>query len=193
MKKSLRNLIIGAIVTAGVFAASSAALAASMQYVQTDMNFRQGPSITAATIGSVPAGAQVEVLDLKDGWNLIRYNGVTGYIHGGNLADTFIVKPLPPKQATAAQTSNSTRDYFDNNWTQTARNMEDNTFTWKTVKVDSGYLALRSVPTYDTSNEIGQLYNGDTVRIDGEISGSYITVYSPKYNTTGWVNAGFLK
>ena len=37
MKKSIRNLMIGAVMAAGVFAASSAALAAT-QYVQNDID-----------------------------------------------------------------------------------------------------------------------------------------------------------
>ena len=182
MKKSLRNMIIGAVMTAGVFAASASALAAT-QYVTNDMNFRSGASSTATLIGSVPAGAQVEVLDLQNGWNLIRYNGVTGYIHGGNLADTYVAAPK----------YNSTQSYFDNNWTGTAQNMNAySRGTWKTVYVSSGYLALRDAPFYNSSTEIGQLYTGDVVQIEGEASGSYIYVYSPKYGTSGWVNAGFL-
>ena len=54
MKKSIRNLMIGAAMTIGVFGASTAALAAT-QYVQNDMNFRNGPAVTAQAIGSVPA------------------------------------------------------------------------------------------------------------------------------------------
>ena len=72
MKKTLRNLVIGAVVTAGIFATSTAALAAGTQFVQNDMNFRNGPSTAATIIGSVPAGAQVEVIDLQNGWNLVR-------------------------------------------------------------------------------------------------------------------------
>ena len=64
---------------------------------------------------------------------------------------------------------------------------------WKTVYVDSNYLALRKTATYDSSNEIGQLYTGDTVQITGICSNSYVSVYSPKYNAYGWVNAGFLR
>ena len=90
MKKTLRNLVIGAVVTAGIFATSTAALAAGTQFVQNDMNFRNGPSTAATIIGSVPAGAQVEVIDLQNGWNLVRYNGRTGYIHGGNLGDSYV-------------------------------------------------------------------------------------------------------
>ena len=182
MKKSLRNMIIGAVMTAGIFAASASAFAAT-QYVTNDMNFRSGASSSATLIGSVPAGAQVEVLDLQNGWNLIRYNGMTGYIHGGNLADSYVAAPK----------YNSTQSYFDNNWTGTAQNMNNNSRgTWKTVYVSSGYLALRDAPFYNSSTEIGQLNTGDVVQIEGEASGSYIYVYSPKYGTSGWVNAGFL-
>ena len=93
MKKSIRNLMIGAVMAAGVFAASSAALAAT-QYVQTDMNFRNGASSTATQIGSVPAGAQVDYLNSVNGWDLVTYNGVTGYIHGG-CSPVGMKKPFP--------------------------------------------------------------------------------------------------
>ena len=183
MKKTIRNLVIGAAMTIGVFAASTAAMAAT-QYVQNDMNFRNGASTTATCIGSVPAGAQVEVLESVNGWDRISYNGMVGFIHGGNVTASYIA-PAPVQTSTKA--------YFDNNWTQTASNM--NTFSrgaWKTVYVSSGYLALREAPFYDSATEIGQLNTGDTVQIEGECSGSYIYVYSPKYGTSGWVNAGFL-
>ncbi|MBQ4177819.1 MAG: SH3 domain-containing protein [Lachnospiraceae bacterium] len=213
MKKSLRNLVIGAVVSASIFAISTTALAAGSQYVQTDMNFRNGPSTVSTIIGSVPAGAQVEVLDLQNGWNLIRYNGRTGYIHGGNLGDSYVVRKAAPaaaqnnqavkpaaqtnqaaaqnKQAAQAQ-ANATRQYFDNNWSGTAQNMQ-NSQAVKIVSVASGYLALRTIPSYDAANEIGQLYNGDTVQVIGAASGSYVQVFSPKYGAYGWVNAGFLR
>ena len=105
MKKTLRNLVIGAVVTAGIFATSTAALAAGTQFVQNDMNFRNGPSTAATIIGSVPAGAQVEVIDLQNGWNLVRYNGRTGYIHGGNLGDSYVVKKAPAANTQTSQTA----------------------------------------------------------------------------------------
>ena len=183
MKKSIRNLMIGAVMAAGVFAASSAALAAT-QYVQTDMNFRSGASSSATQIGSVPAGAQVDYLNSVNGWDLVTYNGVTGYIHGGNLANSYTAKPA----------YSTTQAYFDNNWSGTAANMNTQTGAWKTVKVDSGYLALRRDVTFDQSNEIGQLNTGDQVEIQGSgNAGSYVFVYSPKYGCCGWVNAGFLR
>ena len=127
------------------------------------MNFRSGASKTSASIGSVPAGAEVDVLGSVNDWDLVRYNGKTGYIHGGNLANT---KPQVQKQAAApAQNTNTyktTQNYFDNNWTGTAVNMNSQTGAWKTVKVNDGYLALRRDTAYDQSNVIGRLYTGDT-------------------------------
>jgi uncharacterized protein YgiM (DUF1202 family) len=202
MKKTLRNLVIGAVVTAGIFATSTAALAAGTQFVQNDMNFRNGPSTAATIIGSVPAGAQVEVIDLQNGWNLVRYNGRTGYIHGGNLGDSYVVKKAPAantqnsQAAKPAATQNTqaqaTKQYFDNNFAGSAQQMQ-NSQAIKTVSVASGYLALRNAPSYDASNEFGKLYSGDTVQVVGAASGSYVQVYSAKYGAYGWVNAGFLK
>ena len=202
MKKTLRNLVIGAVVTAGIFATSTAALAAGTQFVQNDMNFRNGPSTAATIIGSVPAGAQVEVIDLQNGWNLVRYNGRTGYIHGGNLGDSYVVKKAPAantqnsQAAKPAATQNTqaqaTKQYFDNNFAGSAQQMQ-NSQAIKTVSVASGYLALRNAPSYDASNEFGKLYSGDTVQVVGAAIGSYVQVYSAKYGAYGWVNAGFLK
>ena len=202
MKKTLRNLVIGAVVTAGIFATSTAALAAGTQFVQNDMNFRNGPSTAATIIGSVPAGAQVEVIDLQNGWNLVRYNGRTGYIHGGNLGDSYVVKKAPAantqnsQAAKPAATQNTqaqaTKQYFDNNFAGSAQQMQ-NSQAIKTVSVASGYLALRNAPSYDASNEFGKLYSGDTVQVVGAASGSYVQVYSAKYGAYGWVNAGFLR
>lgn len=64
----------------------------------------------------------------------------------------------------------------------------------------SGYLAMRTSPTYDYKNEIrgSELYNGDVVYIAGDyVSGydgkTYVWVYSPKTGTYGYVNAGYLR
>ena len=208
MKKSLRNLMIGAVMTAGIFAASASALAAT-QFVQEDMNFRNGASITSTVIGSVPGGAEVEVLGQVNGWDLIRYNGRVGNIHGGNMADTYVVKqdtsktsapaasqnytPAPQNQSsTYTGTQNTAQNYYDTTWSQTARNMDAyENGAWKKVYVSSGYLALRTDPSY-SNNEIGQLYTGDEVMLIGGAEGSYVRAYSPKYGTHGWVNAGFL-
>ena len=63
----------------------------------------------------------------------------------------------------------------------------------------TGWLAMRTAPTYDYSNEIrgSELYNGDEVILMGApVAGSdgrtYIYVQSVKNGTQGYVNASFL-
>ena len=60
------------------------------------------------------------------------------------------------------------------------------------VYVQSGYLALRTEPAYKYENEIGQLYNGDEVSVIDKSYGTYWYVYSPKYDTYGYVNSNYL-
>ena len=200
MKKSFRNLVIGAVMAAGVFASTVTAFAGT-QYVQTTMNFRSGASKTASSIGSIPEGAKVEFINKKNDWDLVRYNGKTGYIHAGNLADSYVVKKAPAiKTSTVTKTNTASQDYvkatknfYDTTWAKTAQSLTDSVGTWKTVSVSGGYLALRGDFTYDDANELGKLYNGDVVEIQGGCEGSYVFVYSPKLDTIGWVNAGFLK
>ena len=192
MKKTVKTLVIGVIAAIGVFAVSGAALAYN-QYTQTDMNFRNGPSTTATIIGSVPAGAQVDVQGSENGWDKVVYNGQTGFIHGGNVADTYTA-PAPAQTAQTGGNYASVRDYFDNNFVQAAKNLPEAQDGLHRVVVNDGYLALRSAPTYDASNEIGKLYTGDVVeRLDGQTYGSYIRVYSAKLGASGYVNAGFVQ
>lgn len=61
-----------------------------------------------------------------------------------------------------------------------------------TVSVAKGYLALRSAKAYDSSNEIGQLYSGDTVTVSDSSDPQYWYVYSSKLNLSGYVNKDYL-
>ena len=60
------------------------------------------------------------------------------------------------------------------------------------VGVSKGYLALRSAMDYDSSNEIGELYSGDTVEVTEYTTSDYWYVYSPKLNLSGYVNNDYL-
>lgn len=59
--------------------------------------------------------------------------------------------------------------------------------------VAKGYLALRTDTAFDSRNEIGELYNGDLVEVmDYTGATGYWYVYSPKYDTFGYVNNDYL-
>ena len=62
----------------------------------------------------------------------------------------------------------------------------------KTVSVVKGYLALRTAKAYDSRNEIGELYSGDTVQVQDTSDSTYLYVYSPKHNKSGYVNKNYL-
>ena len=62
----------------------------------------------------------------------------------------------------------------------------------KTVSVSKGYLALRTAKAYDDSNEIGQLYSGDTVQVQDSSDATYWYVYAPKLGKSGYVNKNYL-
>ena len=116
----------------------------------------------------------------------VRYYDGTVYSKWSKVKKIKTLKDTP-------ENTSSIQSYYDNSWKKEAQNMSKEKGVWKTVRVDSSYLALRNSPTYDGGNETGRLYTGDTVQIAGTCSKSYIYVYSPKYNAYGWVNAGFLR
>ncbi len=62
----------------------------------------------------------------------------------------------------------------------------------RVVQVAKGYLALRTEPAYDASNEIAPLNTGDTVQVRATGSGDYCYVYSPRWQCSGYVNANYL-
>ena len=61
------------------------------------------------------------------------------------------------------------------------------------VNVVTGYLALRTDTSYNSGNEIGELYSGDLVEVlDYTGATGYWYVYSPKYDDFGYVNNDYL-
>ena len=63
----------------------------------------------------------------------------------------------------------------------------------RSVKVKTGYLALRSEPVYDPKNEIGQLQNGDYVLIMSQENETYSRVYVPSLYRYGYVDHNYLE
>lgn len=66
-----------------------------------------------------------------------------------------------------------------------------NAYIW-TVIVDPGYLALRTDKAFDASNEIGELYTGDTVEVIDASDAVYWYVYSYTLCAYGYVNCNYL-
>ncbi len=58
------------------------------------------------------------------------------------------------------------------------------------------YLALRNAPSFNSANEIGKLYDGDTVYVYSNSYSSYYDtywyVYSPKLGKWGYVNSDYI-
>lgn len=61
-----------------------------------------------------------------------------------------------------------------------------------TVKVEKGYLALRSKPAYDASNELESLYTGDTFYVMSDYDDTYVYGYSES-GKMGYVNKNYLE
>ena len=61
-----------------------------------------------------------------------------------------------------------------------------------TVKVSSGYLALRTAKAYDSANEIGRLWTGDGVQVTDTSDSQYWYVYAPTLGKYGYVNKDYL-
>ena len=61
-----------------------------------------------------------------------------------------------------------------------------------TVSVSDGYLALRNAMTFDTSNEIGAIYNGEQVKVQDTTNDTYWYVYAPSLGKYGYVNRNYL-
>ena len=118
-------------------------------------------------IGELYTGDTVTVLDRSNGqywWVYSPKLGLEGYVNSDYLTST---------------SSRSSRNYRSQYGT-------------RTVRVKKGYLALRTYPSYEDWNEIGQLYTGDTVNVLDKSNGQYWWVYSPKLDLEGYVNKDYL-
>lgn len=128
-------------------------------------------------IGRMYSGETVYVIDMNDPdyWTVYSPKlGLTGYTNQNYLC------PVSGMEGYADE------DYltFGNYYTYSLG-------TWY-VRVNSGYLALRSARAYDASNEIGELDTGDSVQVIDMTDGDYWYVYAPSLNKYGYVNSGYL-
>lgn len=124
-------------------------------------------------LGKMYTGDSVFVVDTSTGtyWYCYSPNlGVYGYVNSDYLVSTSF---------SAQSTTRNTSDYT----------------VW-TVSVNTGYLALRTAPAFDASNEIGKLYSGAVVYVYSysynNFSDVYWYVYSPGLGKWGYVNSNYI-
>jgi uncharacterized protein YraI len=71
---------------AGLFLASAAAAVASPAAVTNNINLRSGPGAKFAAVGSVPAGAIVNVLSCNGAWCRVAFGDRQGFVNNTYLA-----------------------------------------------------------------------------------------------------------
>jgi len=138
--------------------------------VARGMNFRSTPSATGSLIGSIPKGAEVEVLNSENGWDYVSYNGIGGWIHGGNITNT----PAAQKAASGTGTSAAS----------TAAASTAGT-SGQTVKVLYG-MNFRAKAGMD-GRIMGGIPAGTKVQYLGSSNGWDKVVYN---GATGWIASG---
>lgn len=140
---------------------------------------RSAKAFNAANeIGKLYTGDSVYVVDTSTGTYWYCYApslGLYGYVNSD-----YLVYNYPYSTNTTGNTNQApTNDYS----------------VW-TVRVASGYLALRKAPAYDASNELGKLYTGNVVYVYStaykNFSDVYWYVYSPSLDMWGYVNSNYI-
>ena len=171
--KGIRKLIAGAVVALlFLLLLPAVAFAADEDYtVSVDTGYlalRTAPDYDEDNeIGSLYSGDRVVVKEKTKGqywWVYAPKYGREGYVNKDYIKPSPSHTPPP-----------STGTYGDYR-----------------VKVDKNYLALRTAPAFEQSNEIGKLYTGDVVTVLDKSNDQYWWVYSPKYGREGYVNKDYL-
>lgn len=170
-----RAALLGAFVCAVLLSFSAQA---DTYTVISAMNFRSMPGVTYQSIGSVPLGATVDVLGSDNGWDYVCYNGVYGWIHGGNV----VAGTVPVTTQTQTQTQ-----------TQTA-SASSGTGQTVTVLYGMNFRAapgmdgqiMTTVPAGTTVQYLGSSNGWDQIRyngMEGWIAGGRITTQQPSATT----------
>lgn len=88
-KRTKKSLILAlGLVVGGFYASTSNIYAAEREVVKAEkLNVRKGPSIEEERIGSLDRGMVIEILEIKNGWNKIKFaDGNEGWV-SGNYTD----------------------------------------------------------------------------------------------------------
>ncbi len=155
-------------------------------------------AFTAAVVPSqkirAAAGTTFEVkvdsgyLALRSGKAFDRSNEI-GQLNTGDLVEITDRKDSTYWYAYSPKLDKA--GYVDKNYLKVAENSAASNDSW-TVKVKSGYLALRNTAAYNDTNEIGRLNTGDTVLVKDSSDSTYWYVYSPKLDKSGYVDNRYI-
>lgn len=116
-------------------------------------------------------------------------NNEIGQLNTGDLVEVMDKKDSTYWYAYSPKLNKS--GYVDKNYLQVVENTTATNDSW-TVKVKSGYLALRNQAAYNDSNEIGRLNTGDMVQVKDTSDSNYWYVYVPQLDKTGYVDKDYL-
>ena len=133
----------------------------------SSLNFRSGPSTSHSIIGSLQKGQQVEYISESGSWAKVKYNGVTGYVHGDYLTKST---------STGISTSQGTTQYVNSTSGLNVRSGAGATYS------KLGTLEYKEkVTVLSTSNGWAKInYNGKT----GYVSSSYLQTTVPGGTTS---------
>ena len=133
----------------------------------SSLNFRSGPSTSHSIIGSLQKGQQVEYISESGSWAKVKYNGVTGYVHGDYLTKST---------STGISTSQGTTQYVNSTSGLNVRSGAGTTYS------KLGTLEYKEkVTVLSTSNGWAKInYNGQT----GYVSRSYLQTTVPGGTTS---------
>ena len=163
----VRNCLITAALAACLTIGAGAASFGTGTVDATSLNLRSAPSTSAASLGLVKDGTQVEVLeDAVNGWYKVVHNGMTGYMS----ADYLVV---------VASEGESISQADDSGLTDLGNGK---------VTLESGSLNIRAKAS-TLGAKLGTIPNGTVVALDDHIDGWYLVTYD---EITGYVSEEYI-
>lgn len=149
------------------------------------------PDTDGASLGVVKRGDEVTVLAKPDDTYSYIYaadESAYGYVESSKLSEDEVKDESDkdePKEDNNANNTQASADILG------AGSPPVNYQGVYYVKVAKGYLALRNAKAFDSSNEIGKMYNGDYVQAI-RTNELYWYVYSPSLGAYGYTNSEYL-
>lgn len=147
-------------------------------------NYLSGGNITAST-----SAENTFTVKVKNGYLALRsgmafnYNNELGALYSDDTVD--VIDYSDPTFWYVYSPKLNQRGYVDRSYLIRASFV-------RYVKIKDGYLNLRSSKDTTIANQVGQLYNGDPVKVLDREDDTFYYVYVPKLDTYGYVASKYL-